>query len=176
MAVAASFPAAGPRGTEGMTLVQWIVLALQASVALLVFALGLQAHYRDATYVFQRPGLLLRSLCSMSVVMPLFAVAAAVLTDLQPAIKTAIIALSVSPVPPILPRKQTKAGGTAPYAVGLLFSASVLAILLLPTVVELAGMLFGMEGAFAAGKDRADHARDDYPAAHCGHDGECAET
>lgn len=128
-----------------MTLVQWIVLALQASVALLVFALGLQAHYRDATYVFQRPGLLLRSLFSMSVVMPLFAIAAAVLTDLQPAIKTAIIALAVSPVPPILPRKQAKAGGTASYAVGLLFSASVLAILLLPIVVELVGMIFGME-------------------------------
>lgn len=128
-----------------MTLVQWIVLALQASVALLVFALGLEAHYRDAAYVFQRPWLLLRSLFSMSVVMPLFAIAAVALFDLSPAINVAIVALSLSPVPPILPWKQTKAGGSAPYAVGLLFSAAVLAIFLLPTVVELDGLLFGRE-------------------------------
>jgi BASS family bile acid:Na+ symporter len=128
-----------------MTLAQWIGLALNVSIFLLVFALGLQSSQRDATYVFRHPRLLLRSLVSMSLVMPAFAILVAAFTDLHPTIKIAILALSLSPVPPILPKKQTKAGGTASYAVGLLFSAAILAIVLIPASIAIIDVLFGKE-------------------------------
>jgi BASS family bile acid:Na+ symporter len=125
-----------------MSLEQLIMLAIKASILLLVFALGLHANWQDATYLFRRPGLLLRSLLSMNVIMPLFAAAVAALFDLHPVVKIAIIALALAPVPPILPGKQEKAGGTASYAIGLLVAAALFAIVLVPIGIELIGRAF----------------------------------
>ena len=47
-----------------------IQIAVQASILLLVFALGLRASYEDATYLLRRPGLLARALVAMYVVVP----------------------------------------------------------------------------------------------------------
>ena len=56
-----------------------------------------------------------------------------------------LIALSVSPVPPILPRKELKAGLRASYAVGLLVAAALLAIVFVPLAVEVLGWAFAKE-------------------------------
>ncbi|MGH9882109.1 MAG: hypothetical protein ACRD6N_11795 [Pyrinomonadaceae bacterium] len=93
-----------------MTLQTLIPLALKASIVLLVVGLGLKASLKDATYLFRRPGQLLRALLAMNVLMPLFAVAVAVIFDLTPAVKIALVALAVSPIPPVLPNKAMKAG------------------------------------------------------------------
>jgi BASS family bile acid:Na+ symporter len=77
--------------------------------------------------------------------MPLFAVLLAIVFDLHPAVKIALVALAVSPVPPILPRKQGKAGGRRPYAIGLLVAAGLLAIIFVPLAVELLGKGFGTD-------------------------------
>lgn len=125
-----------------MTVAELIPLAISVSMALIVFALGMHAKARDIAYLFRRPGLLLRSLIAMNVVMPLFAATIVVLFDLHPAIKIALVALAVSPVPPILPKKQVGAGGTPSDVIALLASAAVLAIVLVPAAVELFGRAF----------------------------------
>ena len=102
-----------------------------------MFALGLTAHVRDLGYLFRRPGKLLRMYVAMGVLMPLFAVAMVVIFDLHPAVKIALLALSVSPIPPLLPRTAMQAGGTRQYTIGLLTTASLLAILLVPMSIEL---------------------------------------
>lgn len=135
-----------------MTLAQLIPLAINVSMFLIVFALGLNATLQDATWLFRRPALLVRSILSMNIVMLVFAVAVALLFDLHPAIEIAIVALAVSPVPPILPGKQEKAGGSASYAIGLLVAASVVAIVLVPAAIELVGRIFGVEAHLAPGK------------------------
>ena len=43
---------------------------LQASVLLSVLALGLASSEQDATYLFRRPGELIRALLAMNVLMP----------------------------------------------------------------------------------------------------------
>src|SRR5277367_6624892 len=128
-----------------MGLEQLIMLAIKASILLLVFGLGLHASLQDATYLFRRPGLLVRSLLSMNVIMPLFAAAVAAIFDLHSEVKIAIVALALSPVPPILPGKQEKAGGRASYAIGLLVAAALFAVVLVPAGVELMGRLFGQD-------------------------------
>ena len=115
-----------------MTLVQIIKLAIMASVFLLVFAIGLNATFRDVNCLFRRPGLLARSLLSMNLVMPLFAVALALLFKIDPAIKIALVALALSPVPPLLPRRLAKAGGSEDYTIGLLAAAAAAAIIVIP--------------------------------------------
>jgi len=119
-----------------------VVAVVKASIALLVFGLGLQGTPRDATYLFRHPHLLARALLSMNVVMPLTAFLIALLFHLHPAVKVALIALAMSPVPPFLPSRAMKAGGQSEYAIGLLTATSLLAIAIVPITVWVFGALF----------------------------------
>jgi BASS family bile acid:Na+ symporter len=81
----------------------------------------------------------------MNVVMLVFAIGVALLFPLSVEIKIALIALAVSPVPPILPGKQAKAGGTHSYALSLLIFASAVAIVLVPASIAIVGRIFHAE-------------------------------
>lgn len=128
-----------------MDLATLIPLVVQVSVFLTVFSLGLGASHQDLGYLFRRPGQLAKSLLAMNVVMPLLAAALAAVFGLRPAVKIALVALAVSPVPPALPGKQVKAGGRGSYAIGLLTAAALLAIVFVPAAVELLGRAFAKE-------------------------------
>jgi BASS family bile acid:Na+ symporter len=125
-----------------MDLETLIPLALKTSILMTVFGLALNATIDDALYLFRRPSELVRSLLSMNVIMPLFAAALAAAFNLHLAVEIALITLAVSPVPPILPKKELKAGGHASYAIGLLVAAAVLAIVFVPLAVDLLGRVF----------------------------------
>jgi BASS family bile acid:Na+ symporter len=134
------------------TLAQIIGFVINASMFLIVFAIGSHATLGDLTYLFRQPRLLIRSVVSMNVVMPMFAVAAAVALDLPPALEIALVALAISPVPPILPGKQEKAGGGASYTLGLLTSTSIFAVVLVPLTVGWLGHVFGLTARMPAGR------------------------
>jgi BASS family bile acid:Na+ symporter len=102
-----------------MDAAQLIRLALQTSILLLVFALGLRATIQDATYLLRQPSLLLKSLVAMNVIVPLVAAILAAVFPLHPAVKITLLLMAVSPVPPILPGKQLKLGGRTSYVYGL---------------------------------------------------------
>jgi bile acid:Na+ symporter, BASS family len=124
-----------------MNLQKLIVTVLQASVFLNVFAIGLRASVQDATYLFRRPGELVRALLAMNVLMPLFALVIISLFDLSPAVRIALVALAVSPIPPLLPNKIVKEGGTDAYAIGLLMAVGLLAIIFVPLAMEVVQMV-----------------------------------
>src|SRR5882672_2243332 len=126
-----------------MTVAQWLGLALQASIMLTVLGLGLTATWEQATFLFRRPPLLLRAVLSMSVVMPIIAAIMATLFDLPREVKVALVALAVSPVPPIIQKKQITAGGRMDYVIGLLVAMSLLAIVLVPLTVVILDHVFG---------------------------------
>jgi BASS family bile acid:Na+ symporter len=135
----------------GMSLTTLIPLVLKVSIALNVIGLGLNASPQDATYLFRRPHQLLRSLLAMNVVMLLCAAALAINFDLHRAVKIALVALAVSPIPPMLPKKTLKAGGEASYTIGLLVAAALLAIVFVPVAVELLGRAFGTPSHMSPG-------------------------
>lgn len=120
-----------------MSIATLILLAIQLSLALLVFSIGLAATVGDATYLFRRPRLLIRSLLSMNVVMPLFAAMLAASFDLRPVVKASLVLLAISPLPPIFPKKALKAGGEFSYTIGLLVAATLIAIVFIPLALEL---------------------------------------
>jgi BASS family bile acid:Na+ symporter len=125
-----------------MTLAALIVLIMKASIAVLVFTVGLGTKPRELTLLLRRPGQLVRSLVSMNVVMLGLAVAIALLFPLKGAVRLMLVALALSPVPPILPKKLIKAGGSHDYVMALLFSASVFAILWIPFAGEILNRIF----------------------------------
>ena len=116
--------------------------SFMASTFLVVFKLGTAANAQSIFFLFERPSLLLRSLLSMSIIMPVCAVALAAALDLKTAVKWALVTLAISPVPPFLPIKQINAGGSAPYAISLLIVEALAAIVFVPGAVVLCGLVF----------------------------------
>lgn len=115
-----------------MTLQQAILLGLQGSIILTVFAVGLRSTVAEATSVARHPRVLARSLIAMFFVMPVVAITLVSLFPLLRPIEIVLAALALSPVPPLLPRKTGKARGDDNYMVGLLVIVSLLAIAIVP--------------------------------------------
>ena len=126
-----------------MTAAQWLGLVLQVSIMLTVLGLGLTATQQDATYLLRRPRLLARAVISMNIAMPIIAALIATTFALPLEVKVALVALAVSPVPPIIQKKQISAGGRQEYVVGLLVAMSLLAIVLVPLTVLILDEIFG---------------------------------
>jgi bile acid:Na+ symporter, BASS family len=128
-----------------MTVEQLIRLAILLSIMLIVISFSLSATWRDATCLFRNPSQLLRSLLAMNVIMPLFAAALVGIFSLRPAVAIALIAVSVSPVPPFLPVKQLKLVGQQDYVYGLLGASSLLTMVLAPLSILLIGLAFSKD-------------------------------
>ena len=126
-----------------MSLASLIPLLIKISIILTVFAIGLKASFSDATYMFRRPALLLRALFSMNVIMPLLALIVGVSLELNEPLRIALAALSVSPIPPIMPKKALKSGGDDNYTIGLLVATALLSIILIPLTMEIFEMASG---------------------------------
>jgi BASS family bile acid:Na+ symporter len=128
-----------------MNLATVLPLVLQGSVALTVFCLGLEASPRECLYLVRRPIDLLKAIVSMNVIMPLVALALVMLFDFHVTVDIALLTLSVSPVPPLFPKKSAGAGGSASYTIGLLVAISILSIVTVPLTVELVSSALGLK-------------------------------
>ena len=128
-----------------MNLAEFVKAAVPASIMLIVLALGMRGTLADALSLFRRPGLLLRSLLAMNVVLPVVAAAIVVVLELNLAVEVALVALAVSPVPPILPGKELRLVSDEAYVYGLLVAVAVLSIVIVPVTVSLFGAYFGRE-------------------------------
>jgi BASS family bile acid:Na+ symporter len=118
-------------------------LALQGSIMLTVFGFGLRATIEDVVYLLRRPRMLIISLVSMFIVMPFVALILALVFEPPQVTRVALVALALSPVPPILLTRERKAGGNASYGLGLMVTVSILSIGLVPALVVFLGMLIG---------------------------------
>lgn len=125
-----------------MEIQQLVILVLQVSLGVLVFCVALQTQRGDFMSLLRQPGLLARSLLSMFVIMPIVTVLMSLGFSLLHGVEVALVALALSPVPPILPGKQIKAGGTGSYAVALLAISAVVAIVFIPVALALLGLIF----------------------------------
>jgi len=138
--------------SRSMDLKHLVVLALQVSIVCTVFGFGLRATLDDVLHLVRRPGLLVRSLLAVFVIMPIVAVVLARAFDFRPAVKIALVALALSPVPPLLPQRETKAGGHKGYALGLMATLSALAIVIVPLALAGLGLMFGQTFTMAPGE------------------------
>lgn len=119
-----------------MTLKDLVLLGLQVSVFCTVFGFGLDTTVADMLYVIRRPGLLARSLIAMFVLMPAVAIVLARAFDFRRVVEIAIVALSISPVPPLLPKREGQAGARGPFALGLMGLLALVSIVLVPAALQ----------------------------------------
>ena len=120
-----------------------VILGLQVSIWATVFGFGLSAKAGDLSYLFRHPNLLARSVVAMLVVMPVVAIILARLFRFDPGVEIVMVALALSPVPPLLPNKETKAGGSGAFAVGLLAILGLVSIFTVPASLEFLERLAG---------------------------------
>lgn len=128
-----------------MDIANLIVIVLKGSILLTEFSLGLRARPNDSLYLVRQPWLLLRSILAMNVIVPLFAVGIAIAFELNPAVKIALVSLALSPIPPLLPKKQLKAGGGQSFIFGLLIFAALLSTVIIPLSLVLLSHVFRLE-------------------------------
>jgi bile acid:Na+ symporter, BASS family len=111
-------------------------------------SIGLRSRPGDALLLLRDPRLGMRAMVSMFVLTPLFVFGVASALQLGPADRAALFALSISPMPPILPRRQAIVGGEGDYAVGLAILAALVSFVIAPFVIWLAGRLFDVTTVF----------------------------
>jgi BASS family bile acid:Na+ symporter len=58
-------------------------------------------------------------------------------------VEVALIALALSPVPPLLPKKEIKAGGAPSYTIGLLVTTALVSIVFVPAAAAVLRKVFG---------------------------------
>jgi BASS family bile acid:Na+ symporter len=126
----------------------WAVAAKTAfgiSLAVLVFGSGLGARFSDVVALLRRPGLLARSLLAMLVVAPALAVALVWIFDLNREVAIALVALSISPLPPLLPSRGERAGGRPEYGLGLVLLLAVFGVPVIMVSAEILQTVFGRD-------------------------------
>ena len=126
-----------------------ISLAIDASLFLIGIGVGLETRRSAITFARRHPGLVGRSFLSMNVIMPMAAIATAVLFALHPAVKLALVTLAVSPLPIHFPHKVTKAAGDDDFAVSLLITMALGSIVFVPASLWLIGRLVELPLAIA---------------------------
>jgi bile acid:Na+ symporter, BASS family len=118
-----------------------LLILLKISVGLIIFGIGLDSTASDAARLFRHPGLLLRSLLAMYLLVPLVAFGLVEMLDLAPGVQAGLLVLAVSAGAPLLPRKLLGIGDGA-YIFSLVVISSVLAVVLVPVWLALLGPLF----------------------------------
>lgn len=119
--------------------------AFGISLAVLVFGSGLSARFADVAALLRRPGLLVRSLVAVLIVAPALAIALVGAFDLSKEVAIALVALAVSPLPPLLPGRGEKAGGRSEYGLGLVFILAFLAVPAIAVAALILEALFGRD-------------------------------
>jgi bile acid:Na+ symporter, BASS family len=134
-----------------MDLRQITLLALQVSILSTVFGFGLNTTHGDLQYVARRPGLLARALLAVFVIMPVVAVALVRMFNFSATVEIVLVALAISPVPPLLPKRETEAGGQTSFGLGLMAILALVSIVAVPVAVEILERYFGRPFAMAPG-------------------------
>ncbi len=122
---------------------QLIVLALQVSIIGTVFSFGLNTIPADFRYLFDRPGLLFRSLLAVLVITPLMAIVLVQVFEFQHAAEVALVALAISPLPPLLPSKESRIVGNTSYGLALMALLALLCIVTVPLSIKVIEQVVG---------------------------------
>jgi bile acid:Na+ symporter, BASS family len=137
------------------TVITVLTLTFNISLFVTVFAYGLRAERAHLRSMWRAPRTLTLSLVALFVLTPAAALVVVETVEVSTTVQVAMVALSLSLVPPLLPQKEIAAGGDSAYAIGLTVASAALAVLIIPAQVEFLGDLtdrpYGVPVAEVAG-------------------------
>jgi BASS family bile acid:Na+ symporter len=118
-------------------------IVIQAGLALLVLAVGLDSTLEDVLYVLRRPALLGRAFVAISLVVPVVAVLAVLWLPLSLPAKVGVVLMALAALPPFVPGSALRAGGRRSYTYGLYVAFALLTVIVVPATVAVLNRLFG---------------------------------
>jgi BASS family bile acid:Na+ symporter len=92
------------------------------------------------------------------------------LFDFRHVVEVSLVALAISPVPPLLPRRELKAGGRDSYGLGLMAILALLSIAVIPLAGGVLEHVFGHPLSIAPGAVAMLAFKTVPPAPGCWHD------
>jgi len=119
----------------------WILIG---SMALLVASLGMRVTSAALRDEFLHPSRMLRALFAIGIVMPLLTIGAVRVLALDPVVEVALVALSMSPLPPGLLLKHRWVDTAEAYSATLLLVAACCAVLFVPFWLVIAQVMPGL--------------------------------
>jgi BASS family bile acid:Na+ symporter len=122
-----------------------LLLILKASVAALIFAIGMTVRVEDIIYLWHRPVLMLKSVAAMYVVMPVVAILMARVLYLPERTELAIVILAICAGAPLLPKKLIKFGGDPAYVFSLIVNTSLIAVVTVPASLHLLAEVLSLD-------------------------------
>jgi len=131
-----------------MDLMLIVKLMAVASLLLLVMSFGMDTELSEAFAFLQAPGLSARAMAAMFLVVPAVALGLSLALPLVPATMFALLALAVSPMPPVFPGKGAKVGGGSRYVMSLFVLATAFTFIAAPLILHLDASILGVGLAF----------------------------
>ena len=127
------------------------VFATLAAVTVftVMFAIGVAMDVRDLRWALSQPLLVVRSVFSVLVIVPLAAVFIAHWFGLSREAQVGIALMGISPGAPVALRRSLDAGGHHSFAAALQLLIASLAVVTMPLSVELLNQLFEVHGELA---------------------------
>lgn len=121
---------------------------------LVVFAqmvdIGLRQDPGDLPRLWRQPGLLLRSLVSVLIVVPLAVVALVAALPLPPEVALGLVLLAAAPGAPLTTRRSEAAAADRAYVAALQLTLAALAVVFTPAIIAVSGLVTGPAVAPAA--------------------------
>ena len=123
---------------------EWLLSAVAAATLFaIMFDLGLAIEPGEFRWVWQRPGLLAKSLFSVLVAVPALAWLVARAFDLPRAADIGIVLMAISPGAPVALRRSLDAGGHRSFAPALQIAVAVLAVFSMPLSIAAFNEYYG---------------------------------
>src|SRR5271165_4090405 len=108
-----------------------------------MLAIGVNQSFRQLTFLWRRPELLLRSLLAVIVLVPVVVCLLLWLFDLPPAVATGLAVLA-APGAPLTTKRAQMAGGDPTYAASLQLMLALLAVVITPLTLAIFYALFAL--------------------------------
>lgn len=126
-------------------------LVILTSVMLVVASIGMSTRQGTALGFLKDPAPVSKAMLAMFVAMPLFTLLVTWALPLDPAVRIALLALAISPMPPVMPLTQAKVGADTEYAIGIQVAACATALAAAPLFILLLEEVYHHDVAFEIG-------------------------
>ena len=115
---------------------EWFLSAFAlATVFTVMLDVGLGIVPREFLWLFRRPGLILKSLVAVLVVVPVIAMGVARLLDLPRAAEIGLMVMAIAPGAPVALQRSLASGGHRSFAPGLQVTVALLAVVSMPVSI-----------------------------------------
>ncbi|MFL5296214.1 MAG: hypothetical protein ACJ798_07515 [Phenylobacterium sp.] len=124
---------------------QILPLLIGVSLAALVMAVGMDSSLGELLALFRQPVRLAKAVLAVNVLVPIAAMVLVELFPLSPVARGGILLMAVSPVPPLVPGKQLKAGGSKTYGYALYTALALISVVVVPLSVSILSRFYDVE-------------------------------